>query len=118
MHELAIVEALIEQVEQEIRQAGFRGRARRLELSVGRLSGVNCASIRFAFELIAPSTSLKDAEIAIDEPKASCRCNACHGIIEIDDLVIQCPRCGSGDIIIEGGRDLLLQSIEIEDTPS
>jgi Zn finger protein HypA/HybF involved in hydrogenase expression len=32
---------------------------------------------------------------------------------EIDDLVAQCPCCGSGEITIEGGRELVLQSIEI-----
>jgi hydrogenase nickel incorporation protein HypA/HybF len=115
MHELSIVEALIDQVEKELHRAGQPGRAARLELSVGRLSGVNCDSLRFAFNLLAPGTIVAGAEILIHEPKAVCRCHACHAESEIDGLVIQCPRCTSSEITIEGGRELVLQSIEIAD---
>jgi hydrogenase nickel incorporation protein HypA/HybF len=117
MHELSIVEALIEQVRRELQRAGQNGRVRRLELSIGRLSGVNCDSVRFAFGLIAVGTLLENAELTIHEPKAVCCCRACNARAEIDDLVIQCPQCGSAEISIDGGRDLLLQSIEIEDQP-
>jgi Zn finger protein HypA/HybF involved in hydrogenase expression len=30
-------------------------------------------------------------------------------------MVITCPRCGSVEIVIEQGRELLLETIEIED---
>jgi hydrogenase nickel incorporation protein HypA/HybF len=115
MHELSIVEALIDQVGQELDRLGQRGRVLRLELSIGRLSGVYCESVRFAFGLLAPGTVVDSAEIVIHEPKAACQCRACGVRTEIDDLVIQCPPCGSDDISIEGGRELLLQSMEIED---
>jgi hydrogenase nickel incorporation protein HypA/HybF len=115
MHELSIVEALIEQVGRELERAGQQGPIARLELSVGRLSGVNCDSLRFAFGLLAPDTLVEHAEVVIQEPKAVCHCHACNARVEIDDLVVQCPQCASADITIEGGRDLLLQSIEIKD---
>jgi hydrogenase nickel incorporation protein HypA/HybF len=115
MHELSIVEALIDQVGQELERAGQQGRVLRLELSIGRLSGVHGESLRFAFGLLAPGTQVEDAEIVIKEPKAACHCRACNTQTEIDDLVIQCPRCASSEISIEGGRELMLQSIEIED---
>jgi hydrogenase nickel incorporation protein HypA/HybF len=115
MHELSIVEALIDQVGRELRRAGQKGRVVRLVLSIGRLSGVNCESIRFAFGLVAPGTPLEDTEVVVDETKAVCNCSGCNAHQEIDDLVMQCPQCGSNAITIEGGRDLLLQSIEVED---
>lgn len=115
MHELSIVEALIEQVGRELERAGQRGPIARLELSIGRLSGVNCDSLRFAFGLLAPDTLVANAEVVIQEPKAVCHCHACNAKVDIDDLVVQCPQCASADITIEGGRELLLQSIEIED---
>jgi hydrogenase nickel incorporation protein HypA/HybF len=118
MHELSIVEALIDQVSQELDRPGRQGRVLRLELSIGRLSGVYCDSVRFAFGLLSPGTIVDGAEIVIHEPKAACRCRACGARTEIDDLVVQCPPCGSDDISIEGGRELLLQSIEIEDLSS
>lgn len=115
MHELSIVEALIDQVGHELDRAGRPGRVLRLEMSIGRLSGVNSDSFRFAFNLIAPGTAVEAAEIVIEEPNAVCKCHTCNATTEIDDLVVQCPRCDSNDITIEGGRDLILQSIEVEE---
>jgi hydrogenase nickel incorporation protein HypA/HybF len=116
MHELSIVEALIDQVQQEVDRAGQQGRVRRLDVSIGRLSGVYAEAVRFAFGLLAPGTVVEGAELVIDEPKPACVCRACHARIEIDDLVVQCPKCAADEITIEGGRDMMLQSIEIEES--
>ncbi len=115
MHELSICTALIEEAQKEVRRSGRTGRIRRIDLTVGRLSGVSCDSLRFAFDLLAPGTDMEDARVVITEPKATCYCRTCHARVEIDDYVMQCPECLGGNIAIEGGRDLLLDSIEIED---
>jgi hydrogenase nickel incorporation protein HypA/HybF len=117
MHELSIVDALIDQVKETLDRTGERGRVLRVELTIGRLSGVSCSSLRFAFGLLAAGTVIEGAEIVIHEPKAVCNCRACHARVEIDELVVECPQCRSGDISIEGGRDLILQSIEVEELP-
>ena len=108
MHELSIVEALIDQVGNELDRAGQPGRVARLELSIGRLSGVNCESIRFAFRLLAAGTLVESAEIVIQEPKAVCHCRACGAQAEIDDLVVQCPGCARHATTVaidEAGRE-------------
>ena len=115
MHELSIVEALIEQVEKEVERSGHHGRVTGLEVSIGRLSGVNPDSFRFALEMLSPGTLLEAAEIRIAEPNAACRCRSCGAVAEVDELVACCPKCGSGDLLLEGGRELWLQSIELED---
>ena len=119
MHEVAIVQTLIEQVEDEVTKAGCAGPVTRLEVVVGRLSGANADSIRFAFELLAPDHALiEKAELVIDEPKAICRCLTCQAENEIDELLPACPDCGSTEIRFEGGQDLLLQTIELEEESS
>ena len=60
---------------------------------------------------------VEGAKVDIDQPRAVCRCRACGAREEIDELVVECPRCRSREIAIEEGRQLLLQSIEIEDVP-
>lgn len=118
MHELSIVEALIEQVGREVHRAGQNGKILGIELSIGRLSGVNCDSIKFAFELLAAGSIVEGSEITIHEVKPSCRCHTCNSVEEIDEMVFQCPKCKSDAITIEGGRDLLLQSIDVADQQS
>ena len=115
MHELSIVEALIEQVEKEVQRAGQAGRVTGLDLVIGRLSGVNADSLRFALEMLGPGTVVEAAEVRITEPYANCRCRACGEATEVDELVICCPACGSADVYLEGGADLWLQSIELEE---
>jgi hydrogenase nickel incorporation protein HypA/HybF len=117
MHELSIVQALIEQVEREVRRAGHAGRVVRLDLSVGRLSGVCPDSLRFAFDLLAPESIVAGSELRITEPQAVCACRDCGARTAIDDLVLQCPACGSGHVAIEGGQELLLETIDLEDSP-
>jgi len=115
MHELSIVEALIEQVQRELDRAGQTGGCvRELHLSIGRLSGVNVESIRFAFELLAPGSIVDGAELKVVEPAAECVCRQCDARTEIEGLVTQCPACGSDEVQITGGRDLTLDSIEVE----
>jgi len=115
MHELSIAEALIEQVGEELGRAGQKGPAKRLELAVGRLSGVHCDALRFAFELLSPGTPAAGAELLIRQPPAVTRCQECGESTEIVEIVIACPRCSSPQIVIEEGRELLLESIELED---
>jgi hydrogenase nickel incorporation protein HypA/HybF len=112
---MSIVQALIDQVEGEVAKAGQRGRVVTLELSVGRLSGVHVEAIRFAFELLSPGTLVEGACLNIDEPLAQASCQACGACTPIPELVMQCPACGSGAITIQGGQELLLQSIELEE---
>ena len=115
MHELSIVESLIEQVHREVAGAGHSGRIVQLDLVIGRFSGVSAECLRFAFEVLAPGTPLEAAQLQITEPGAICRCDDCGAQAEIDELAACCPRCGSGRIAIEGGQELLLQSIELEE---
>ena len=80
MHELAIAEALIEQVGTELDRAGQKRAVKRLELAVGRLSGVHCDCLRFAFELLSPGTPAEGAELSIREPPAISRCRQCGAV--------------------------------------
>lgn len=115
MHEVSIVEALVGQVEGEVRRAGHLGRIVRLCVTIGRLSGVNADSFRFAFEMLSPGTMLEGAGLEIENRPAVCRCEACGASTPIEDLVAECPRCASPQVMFEGGRELVLESIELEE---
>lgn len=115
MHEVSIVEALIEQVEAEVARAGASGRVTRLSLSIGRLSGVQPDSIRFAFELLSPGTIVEGAALEIDEPPAVCACAGCGARTQLEEFCFECPGCAGHDISIEGGREMLLQTIDLDE---
>jgi hydrogenase nickel incorporation protein HypA/HybF len=116
---MSIVQALIEQVHVEVEQSDHEGRVAGLDLVIGRMSGVHVDSIRFAFEMLTPGTLLEGADLRIDEPAAKLTCQQCGSEQDIDQIMLDCPACGSERIRIAGGQDLLLQSIElVEDEES
>jgi hydrogenase nickel incorporation protein HypA/HybF len=115
VHEMSIVQALLDQVQTEVEQSGQPGRVVSLHLVIGRLSGVHVDSIRFGFELLSPSSIADGATLCIEQPKSCCHCGACGAQSEIDEMVVCCPACGDADITIRGGQELLLQSIDLED---
>jgi hydrogenase nickel incorporation protein HypA/HybF len=114
---MSIVHALLEQVEGEVERSGHTGRVLSLDLVIGRMSGVHVDAIRFAFEVLAPDTLADAARLQIKESKASLQCRACDCVRKIDELQLTCPECESSDITIQGGQELILESIELEDQP-
>ena len=119
MHEGSIAEALLEAAAGELAAQGGGGRITSLRVTVGVLAGVNPDALRFAFEMLAPGGPAAGAELVIDEEPARCRCRGCGGTGEVRDPFAPCPRCGSLEVTIEGGRELLLSSLEVElDDPS
>jgi hydrogenase nickel incorporation protein HypA/HybF len=115
VHEMSIVQALLDQVQTEVEKSGQPGRVVSLHLVIGRLSGVHADSIRFGFELLSPGSIAAGATLCIEQPHARCHCAACGAEREIDEIVVCCPLCGAADITIHGGQELLLQSIDLED---
>jgi hydrogenase nickel incorporation protein HypA/HybF len=75
---------------------------------------VNVEALRFAFSMLAPDSPAAGAELVVEEEPACCRCRECGGSSEVRDPFAPCPRCGGMEVTIEGGRELLLSSLEVE----
>ena len=115
MHELGIVQELIGLAEKELANAGFEGRVESITVRVGRMSGANPEALRFAFEAVAPESLLAGAELVIVEVNPVCKCSQCGAEQEISDYTFACPKCGSNNITVQGGTELNLESMEVED---
>lgn len=115
MHEVALVEALLESVHEQLRDSGIVGRVRRLEVVIGPLSGVVPEAFQFAFDVLAPESLGAGCELIIHTKPALCRCRECGAVTELAELSYFCSQCGSQSIQLEGGRELLLQSIEVDE---
>lgn len=114
MHELSLVMTLIEQVDAEVRRSGEAGHVARVTLRVGRLSGVNADAMRFAFDAVKPGSVVRDATLEINPEPAQVVCRDCGAVSPFDEWRPYCPECSSRSISVTGGRDLLLESIEVD----
>ncbi len=113
MHELSLAQELIHQVgEAAAREKASR--ITRIVVVIGSLSGVEPDAFRFAFPFAAEDTLAADAELVIETVQAGARCHACNCCFTPDPPLMTCPDCGSDRIRIEGGRDFLIRSIELE----
>ena len=111
MHELALADAVVAIA---ARHAGGR-RVTRVELKVGHLRQVVPQALEFAFGLVAEGTPVEGAELQMEiVPAAGC-CRACGTESELPGFPLLCAACGSADIEIVRGEELLVDALELEE---
>jgi hydrogenase nickel incorporation protein HypA/HybF len=108
MHELSVVQSIVDTVTDRTGGAEIRN----VRLVIGRLSGVVPDSIRFCFDLVAAGTPLAAAMLEIEEPAGRARCERCGNEFGVDDLLLLC-RCGSSEVRLLTGDELLIRSVEV-----
>jgi hydrogenase nickel incorporation protein HypA/HybF len=109
MHELAIAEGLIDGVTERL--PGRRITSVRVE--IGTLSGVVPDALRFCFGMATEGTPLAGADLEISEPEATCDCADCGQSFEPEDSrILLCP-CGSANVTVVSGQQLLITSVKV-----
>jgi hydrogenase nickel insertion protein HypA len=110
MHEYSIVQALIEQVDNEARRR--RASVHRLAVRIGELSGVDVDLLTKAYEAFRERTICEDAELTVTRVRAKWACSGCGTPIELGAR-LQCVECAAPARLIEGD-EILLERIEME----
>jgi hydrogenase nickel incorporation protein HypA/HybF len=111
MHELSIAEAVVAIAE---RHAAGRP-VTKVELRVGHLRQVVPSALEFAFQLVAQGTVLDGAELAIEDVPARGRCRDCGAETTLTGFPLACSACGSLDLELLAGEELLVDSLELEE---
>ena len=111
MHELAIADAIVGIVS---RHAEGR-RVAAVEVQVGHLRQVVPDALTFAFGLVAEGTCADGAELRLEEVPAATRCRACAAETEQTGWPMCCAACGSLDVRVVRGEELLVTCVEVEE---
>jgi hydrogenase nickel incorporation protein HypA/HybF len=113
VHELALAQAVWRQVDAEMgRHAGRALTA--VHLIVGRWSGADPESLEFALGVLAADSPWPQAAFRIRTEPLALKCKPCGREFEPDELNLVCPACGSLDVEMTRGKDVYLESLEIE----
>jgi len=113
MHELGIAQSALERALEEMRKAGA-SRVSRIVLRIGRLSGVDAESLRFAFEAVRVDTPAAEAELTIEDAPAVAHCAPCEAdFTPTSGPPFACPRCQAWSGTIVHGRELDLMRVEM-----
>ena len=110
MHELSIAGAVKAIAERHANG----GRVTRVQLRVGHLRQVVPASLEFGWRVVTEGTELEGAELAIEYVPAEVSCRDCGTRAELGSFPGRCEGCGSIDVDVSGGDELLVEEIEIE----
>ncbi|ANI39474.1 hydrogenase maturation nickel metallochaperone HypA [Mycolicibacterium vaccae] len=108
MHEMAITQSVVDAV---CEHAGGR-RVHGIRLEVGALCAVVPDSMQFCFELVTEGTTAEGARLDIDVRPASGHCRGCGEDFVLADFILLCP-CGSADVEVTAGQDILIRSMEV-----
>ena len=93
-------------------------RVKKITLKVGRLTAVIAETFKFGMEIITKGTQAEGAEIVIDNVPLIVKCENCGEESELSEPIFICPKCESTRLAILSGRDLFIESIEVEDNNS
>ena len=86
-----------------------------MRLKVGKMSTAVPDSLSFYFEYLRQGTQLEKASLEIEEIPVEARCRKCGKAFQVEGVAFSCPECGSCVIDITAGRELLVDSVEVED---
>lgn len=113
MHELALAEAVLEIVEDGVRDSGA-ARARVVRLAIGALSHADPDALAFCFEAVAKGTVAEGARMDIARVPGQAWCRDCRVSVQLDAWGDACPRCGGHALQVTGGGELRVREIEVE----
>ncbi|RCX26554.1 hydrogenase maturation nickel metallochaperone HypA [Thioalbus denitrificans] len=113
MHELALCQALLRQVEAVAAEHNASSVSRIL-LRYGPLSGVEPHLLRQAYPLAAAGTPAEGAELVMEESPVRVRCRTCGVESEAVPNRLVCAACGDWHTDLVSGDELLLASLELD----
>ena len=115
MHELSIAASIVDAVTETAAQyPGTTVKA--VHLRLGALSDVSEDSLRFCWELTVEGTPLAGAALVVAKIPVVVYCARCDADVELESVQhFRCPRCGEPAADLRQGKELEIESIELDD---
>ncbi len=110
MHEHSLAESLLRQVS-AARDERRLNRVRSVTIQLGAFCGVEPVLLKSAFEEQSLQRLGAFAELQIETVELTAECEACAVCFEVVRFQFYCPHCGSEQVRITRGEELILLSI-------
>ena len=112
MHELALIQSVVEMVTEHA-----QGRCvRRVKLEIGKLTCVTPDAMRFCFDVVAAGTPLEGARLEIIEIEALARCGVC-GETFVQETLWASAAAGQHENKRMSGDELRVKEYEVDAAP-
>jgi hydrogenase nickel incorporation protein HypA/HybF len=113
MHELAICQSLMDQIESIAAERNARC-VTSIVIGMGPLSGVEAQLLKNAYPVASAGTIAEDAELIIEYLPIRVKCSQCGSESDALPNKLVCKQCGDWRTTLVSGDELLLMSVELE----
>ena len=113
MHELAITQSMFDLVLEQAERAGAK-KVRKINLVIGEMTGVVEDCVRFYFDFLSKGTLAEKAALSFVMVPPKARCRGCGKAFELKEFNWTCPYCQGNGMEIIAGKELFVESIEVE----
>ena len=113
MHEMGIIAGVIDTVRTSAEQAGAT-RVTSVRLSIGRMTEAIEDVLVFAWEALSEGTMCEGAQLEVIKVAPRSFCLECFEEFDHDRFHRICPSCGSYETQLLEGRELSIESIEVD----
>lgn len=113
MHEVGIMTGVLEAVNKAAQDARAL-KVLKVSLSVGVMTEAIEDSLQFAFGILSEKTICEGAELEIKMVQPKSICTECGHEYSHDRFHVGCPECGSNLTVIIEGKELQIDSIEVD----
>jgi hydrogenase nickel incorporation protein HypA/HybF len=113
MHEQSIVQSLLTLALQNAENANAR-KIVSIKLVVGDYTGVVEDAVNFYFGFLSQDTIAAGARITYTHVAGQLRCRDCDLLFPPQKRDFRCPKCEGRRVEIVGGRELYIDTMEVE----
>ncbi|HWR04836.1 MAG TPA: hydrogenase maturation nickel metallochaperone HypA [Humidesulfovibrio sp.] len=115
MHESSMAMSILGIVTDEAHRARV-GAVQSVCLCLGELAAVEATTLSACFEMLSEGTIADKAKLVIKRIPATGTCLLCEATVRRQDRRMRCHACGTGSIKLATGRELYVESIEVENS--
>jgi hydrogenase nickel incorporation protein HypA/HybF len=109
VHELSLCGAILDTT---MKRADGRP-VQKVTIRIGHLRQVVPDSLQFGWQVLTDSTDLEGCVLTVEQVAATIECRECAAVTTLDMPILSCATCGSFDVKLLSGEELLIVSMEL-----
>ena len=113
MHEMALCESVLNVLQSEAQQQGFK-QVKTVWLEIGELSSVEPEAMLFSFDVVMRNSLAHDAKLEIIRIPGQAWCMQCSKTVHVKKRFDECPDCGSYQLQVTAGDEMKIKELEVE----
>lgn len=112
MHEVSLASQIASIASSHALKAGASG-VLAVNIRIGAWTCVNPDLLRRAFAAASDEHGWTNVELRVEMVQPTCRCLDCHTDFRPEEFHLRCEKCGSARVVLEQGREMEVESVQV-----